>query len=216
MKKIVLLIFLTFLISGCVNISDSSYEDIIKYAINSKYINLKNQSYSGFNFYLPNGLHIENKNKNSLILKKNNVKLYMYVDLISYYNKTHEKYFEKAGSYYSKEIINGDNFGYLEINSYKNDKYLVEIMYNYAKIEVIVAERDLKSVVTYAILLLSSINYNDTIVKNMVEENTLNYNEVEFNIFETAKDESNFIEYDDNSSDEYEDYEEIKDTDLIN
>lgn len=34
-------------------------------------------------------------------------------------------------------------FGYVEVNLLKNDKYLVEIMYNYAKIEVIVDKSNL-------------------------------------------------------------------------
>lgn len=216
MKKIVLLIIFTLFLTGCANISNSSYEDIINFATKSKYLNIKNQSYSGFSFYLPSGIGIEKKNKNNLILKKDNIKLYMYVDIISYYNKVHEKYKKKNDSYYSTEIINGDYFGYLEINLRNNNQYLVEIMYNYAKIEVMVEEKNLKSIVTYAMLLLSSIDYNDTIVKNMVEDNTLNYNEVEFNIFETANDESNFIEYNEDTEDYEEEDNEYLDTDLIN
>jgi hypothetical protein len=49
----------------------------------------------------------------------------------------------------------------------------------------------------------------------MIGEDILNYNEVEFNIFETAKNESNLIEYDEDTED-VEEQEELPDTDLIN
>ena len=43
-------------------------------------------------------------------------------------------------------------------------------MYNYAKIELMVEEKDINQVVTNSIIMLSSINYNDDIIKNMMGE----------------------------------------------
>ena len=66
---------------------------------------------------------------------------------------------------------------------------------------------------SYAISLLSSISYNDKIIENMIGEDILNYNENEYNIFETAS-------YDNNSLTRYNDEDasinDIPDTDLIN
>jgi hypothetical protein len=216
MKKIILLILLTTLITGCVDIKNSSYEQIINNAISNENINLQNESYNGYSYYLPRGLSIKENNGCNVVFKNDKYVLYMYVDLISYFNKVKESYVKNNNAYYSSAITNDDKFGYLEINLRTDKKYLVEIMYNYAKIEVIVDECDIKEVVSYAIAILSSISYNDTIIENMIGEDILNYNEVEFNIFETANNESNLIEYDDADDDEIESDEELPDTDLIN
>lgn len=216
MKKVVVLFTFIFLLTGCVDVNNSSYENIIEYAINNEKVDLKNESGSGFSYYLPKGIQIVKDNKNNLVLKEENYKLYMYVDLISYYNKIKETYNKKTNVYYSEKIEKEDKFGYLEIKERTDKKYLVEIMYNYAKIEVIVDECDIKNIVSYAMAILTSISYNDTIIENMIGDDILNYNEVEFNIFETADNESNLIIYDDESTTTVEDYNDVPDTDLIN
>lgn len=213
MKKIILLIVTTLLLTGCVKVDNQSYDEIINNTITSNKISLNNQSYHGYKYYLPRQVVVSDINENNILLKTDKYKMYMYVDLISYYNKIRENYQVSSNAYYSKQIINDDKFGYLEINKTKDDKYLVEIMYNYAKIEVIVDECDTKLVTSYAIAILNSISYNDSIIENMIGENVLNYNEVEFNIFETVNNESNLIQYDENSS-ESENDEEL-DTDLV-
>lgn len=216
MKKVILLITITFFLTGCVNISKKSYEEIIDYALVNEKVNLKNKSTNGYSYYLPVGLNVLETNKSNVILKSDKYRLYMYVDLISYYNKRKENYNINPKAYFSKNIEKGDKFGYLEINLRKDKKYLVEIMYNYAKIEVIVDECDIKDIVSYAMAILSSISYNDAILENMIGEDILNYSEVEFNIFETAKNESNLIEYDENSNSSEEIEDDVPDTDLIN
>lgn len=216
MKKVILLITITFFLTGCVNIKNSSYEQIIAYALKNENIDLNNKSGNGYSYYLPTGLKIIKNNKNNTVFQNEKYRLYMYVDVISYYNKRIEGYTKNTNAYYSSSIENGEKFGYLEINLQSNKKYLVEIMYNYAKIEVIVDECDIKDMVSYALAILSSISYNDTVLENMIGEDILNYSEVEFNIFETAKNESNLIEYDENSSTSEEVEEDVPDTDLIN
>lgn len=216
MKKVVLLITLTLLLTGCVNIKNSSYEQIINYALNNEKIDLKNKSSNGYSYYLPTGLTEVKTNKNNVIFQNERYRLYMYVDVISYYNDRKETYKTDEVAYFSTAIEKGEKFGYLEINELSNKKYLVEIMYNYAKIEVIVEECDMKDMVSYALAILTSISYNDTVLENMIGEDILNYNEVEFNIFETAKNESNLIEYDENLDTSEEVEEDVPDTDLIN
>ena len=102
-------------------------------------------------------------------------------------------------------------FGYLEINLVSNNRYLIEIMYNYAKIEVIVDEKNINSAINNAIILLSSVEYNNEILEKTVGENVLTSKEIEFNIFETKKQESNFLEVESNNI--Y--VEETEDPDLI-
>ena len=214
MKKVILLITITFLLTGCVNLKNSSYEEIINYALNNDNINLKNNSENGYNYYLPIGLKIKEKNNYNTIFKNEKYLFYMYVDVISYYNKRKEIYGKNDKAFESIGIEKDEKFGYLEINLLDSKKYLVEIMYNYAKIEVIVDECDLKKVVSLAMSILSSISYNDTILENMIGGDTLNYSEIEFNIFDTAKNDNNLIEYDENL--EFSEEDNLPDTDLVN
>ena len=107
-----------------------------------------------------------------------------------------------------------DKYGYLQIHNILEDKYFVEIMYNYAKIEVIVTEKDIRETVAYAIAILESITYNDTVLGSLMGENVLNSNELEFNIFETAKSESNYLEFVE-QYDQYKNNDEVPDMDFI-
>ncbi len=212
MKKIILLIIISFFLTGCLNTDKSTYEEIINNAFQNE-TKIQNKSLYGYNYYLPIGLNVIENKKNNIVFGNEKVKMYMYIDVISYLNHRQESY-KVNDAYVSIPIKNNDKFGYLEINIQENEKYLVEIMYNYAKIEVIVDECDIKENVSYALAILSSISYNDTVLENMIGDDILNYNEVEFDIFKTAKSDSNIIEYDENSSSSEEDI--VPDTDLIN
>lgn len=215
MKKVLLLLMLAFLLSGCKNINQSSYEEIIASGLYDQKVTFKNKTSQGYSYYLPKGLiPIEDVN-NNLTLKSEKYNLYLYVDLISYYNKKEDTYKENNTSYYSKRITKDDKFGYLEINLRENDKYLIEIMYNYAKIEVIVNNKDIKEVLSYAISLLSSISYNDKIIENMIGADILNYNENEYNIFETVGNDNSLIQRG-NESTTTPNQNDVPDTDLIN
>ena len=137
----------------------------------------------------------------------------MFVDIVSYYYKVENSYKIKDNAYMSK-LINYDNkSGYIEINV-KNNQYLIEIMYNYAKIEVIVDSNDIANAITNSLIILSSVEYNDDIIGNLLEEDVLNYSEESFNIFETNSNDSNFLkvveEYDNYKDDEVPDYDLIK------
>lgn len=215
MKKIVLLLMGVFFLCGCTYVNKSSYEAILKNAFNNSQITYTNRTGQGYRYYLPIGLSVLEEKTGNVSLKRDKYTLYMYLDLISYYNQVKEEYNVQKNAVYSTKIENGEKFGYLEINFIENKKYLIEIMYNYAKIEVIVDYRDINEILSYAMAVLSSISYNDTIIASMIGNDTLNASEIEFNIFETAKNESNFIQYDGSSS-STEKKNDIPDTDLIN
>ena len=156
---------------------------------------------------------MEKINERNIVFRENGLKYYMFVDIVSYYHKVENSYKIKDNAYMSK-LINYDNkSGYIEINL-KNDKYLIEIMYNYAKIEVIVNSNDIASAITNSLIILTSVNYNDDIIDNLLEEDVLNYSEETFNIFETNSNDSNFLkvveEYDNYNEDEVPDYDLIK------
>lgn len=215
MKKVLLLLMLAFLLTGCKNINQSSYEEIITSGLYDQKVTFKNKTSQGYSYYLPKGLIAIEDVNNNLTLKSEKYNLYLYVDLISYYNKKEDTYKENDTSYYSKRITKDDKFGYLEINLRENDKYLIEIMYNYAKIEVIVNNKDIKEVLSYAISLLSSIFYNDKIIENMIGADILNYNENEYNIFETIGNDNSLIQRG-NENTSTPNQNDVPDTDLIN
>lgn len=193
MKKFVVLIVMVLLLTGCTNIQKENYNDIISSVVTSRY-NVYNEYRSGYKYYMPNSMSsVDTKDFNEKITSSK-YNYYLFVDVISYYNRTLKEFKEDENAYYSKPIGYEDKYGYLEINKQTNGKYLVEIMYNYAKIEVMVNENDLKEAVTNSIIILSNINYNNEILAGMVGDNALEYNEETFNIFQAKKKESNFLD----------------------
>ena len=60
--------------------------------------------------------------------------------------------------------------------------------------------------------ILKSVEYNDSIIANLMGDDILNFNEEEFNIFNTKGSESNYLTVDN----DYKEEEKIFDPDLIN
>ena len=212
MKKLIILIVCFTLLCGCTKINNDNINDIINSVVSSDN-DRANQYRNGYKFYLLNNLStikIDDKNN---VFKENDIKYYMFVDIVSYYHKVENKYQVNEKAYYSSLINYNNKSGYVEVNV-KNDKYLIEIMYNYAKIEVIVNSNDIASAITNSLIILTSVNYNDDIIDNLLEEDVLNYSEETFNIFETNSNDSNFLkvveEYDNYNEDEVPDYDLIK------
>ncbi len=212
MKKLIILIVCFTLLCGCTKINNDNINNIINSVVSSDN-DRANQYRNGYKFYLPNNLStikIDDKNN---VFKENDIKYYMFVDIVSYYHKVENKYQVNEKAYYSSLINYNNKSGYVEVNV-KNDKYLIEIMYNYAKIEVIVNSNDIASAITNSLIILTSVNYNDDIIDNLLEEDVLNYSEETFNIFETNSNDSNFLkvveEYDNYNEDKVPDYDLIK------
>ena len=212
MKKVLLILLAMLFLTGCVDIKDKTYDDIVAGALNGnfKYLNIYRE---GYKYYLPKGLKITENIDSNDIITDNNYKYYLYVDRISYYNKISNDYIKAENAYYSKSYGYKDKTGYLEINNLQNDKYLIEIMYNYAKIEVIVDKDDINESLSYAITILSSIKYNDNIIANLIDNKKTEFKEEEYNIFSTVNNDSNVLKFKEDYSDE--DYDSIPDTDII-
>ena len=210
MKKIIL-ILAVIILTGCTNVNNMSYDEIVNTIVSSKY-EIYNENRSGYKYYTPSNISSSNTIDYNEILEDDTYRYYFYVDVISYYNRVIESYEVDNNAFYSKAINYQDKFGYIEINEVSNNKYLLEIMYNYAKIEVIVDKYDLSKAISNSLIILSSVKYNSEILETIVGENILTSKEIEFNIFETKKTESNFLEVEANNI--Y--VEEENDPDLIN
>ena len=211
MKKILILLILLIIPSGCLNVQNASIEEIVSSVQNSP-LELSNQIRTGYRYYLPLGMHVESINLHNEIIVGRGFRFFLYVDFVSYYNNVEFEYEISEASYISKNISFNNTPGYLEVNV-KDGKYLIEIMFNYAKIEVIVDRRYLNEAITKALVILSTIRFNNDIVSSMIGNNTLSFGEEELNIFDTNRGESNFLEY---LEHDYYEGDDIPDLDRLN
>ena len=212
MKKVLILISLIFLITGCSNIKDLTYDEIVQ---NFGTVSSRTNTYrTGYKYYLPRGMQVNDSTLFNEVLEDGKYTYYLYVDAVSYLNQVSYDYQVDNSILFSTAIKNGDYFGFVEVKLVENNKYLVEIMYNYAKIEVIVDKKDIKLSMISAISILRSIEYNDNIIANLLEDDVLNYAEEEMDIFNTNGNDNETVLID---PDDYKPVEEIvPDTDLIN
>ena len=210
--KLFLCSFILILLSGCsmVYINKESIDDITK--ILGTKTNLKTISVDGYSYYLPQGVNLKENNTLNSVLYYNGYKMYLYVDLVSYYHKIDNTYIENSSSYYSKKIDTKDKNGYLEINEL-DDKYFIEYVYNYCKLEGYVRKEDLNVVLTKMSYILNSVKYNDTVLESIIGDDLLNYNGETFNIFRAnGNDNGDYIEIADEIEENRKD---IKDEDRL-
>ena len=195
MKKLFIVLSLTLLFSGCslVRINEQSYEEIIKDILTPNF-HLKNVSLEGYSYYLPKGVLLKKNHSLNSVLYYNHRKIYLYVDALSYYHHVESDYQEDKDSYYSLKIDQNGKQGYLEITQIST-KYFVEFMYHYAKIEAYVEEEDLKKTITQMAYILNSIEYQDVVLGTLIGNQTLDYNEENFNIFKPKREEGSFLDY---------------------
>lgn len=211
MKKLLIIICLLF-ITGCSDIRKLSYDDIINNIATRA--NKDNVYRTGYSYYLPRGMQVADSTLYNEAITDARYKYYLYVDIVSYYKKVTKDYSVNDNALVSKKLDYDGKFGYVEVNLLKNDKYLVEIMYNYAKIEVIVDKSNLNEAMLSIINILKSVEYNDSIIANLMGDDVLNFSEEEFNIFNTKGSESNYLTVDKDASKEEDT--KIPDPDLIN
>ncbi|NLM63560.1 MAG: hypothetical protein GX190_04530 [Mollicutes bacterium] len=194
MKKLIL-ILCVFLLTGCtvVRIDTESIDNIVNVVL-SKDNKLFNQIGKGYKYYIPRGVnYLDTTELNNKLYSKGNF-YYLYVDVISYYHNKKVEYKEDKNAYYSKAIdINGKT-GYLEINKI-GDKYFIEFMYNYAKIESLVAKQDIEQVVLDASYILSTIKFNNNVIKLMLNSDFFTNREEVYDIFTSKKETQNFLRY---------------------
>ncbi len=193
MKKIFLLCAIMFLLTGCSSVNNSSIDEIISNASDSR-VKTLNTNRKGYRYYKPRGLTLKSSDNYNEVLTDGRYVYYLYVDIVSYFNKVNFSYKENPNAYYSKSLNFDGKLGYVEINNYKNNQYLIEIMYNYAKIEVIGYEQDIKNMMAYLMSIITSITYNDDIINNYLSSNEEKMDEEKFDIFEIVGSD-NYLEF---------------------
>lgn len=219
MKKnrcLLTLLVLLLLVTGCSieKIEYTSYIDTINCVLsyNNDY---RNVSLEGYYYYLPKGATLLEKTETNSLIRYQDMKFYLYVDVISYYHRSTMEFQESKDSYYSKKVEYNGQVGYLEITKFK-DVYFVEFMYNYAKIEAFVVEEDIHEVLYQMATILSSIEYHDAILESLIGKNTFNYKEENYNILKPKSEQVSDEYLDFDYEQVYEEYDgEIKDEDSI-
>ena len=213
MKKIIILLVLLLSLTGCtfVNIEDKEIDDVILSAIESSNNDFI-ESYNGYKFKVPQGFEIVGKKENNIKLLNDDDTYFMYIDLISKYYKKEINHENNKDAFFTKDIVYNNKKGYIDITE-REDRYYIKAEYNYAKIEASVEKRNLNEAVYSVIKMLASVDYNDLIINTMIGENALSYQEEEFDIFESKREESYFMDYVEEYSSK--EKETIKDEDII-
>lgn len=190
MKKKIIIMCLLVLLTGCtvVRIDTTSIDNIVDVVLD-KNNKLYNHVGIGYKYYVPRGVtYIESTGTNDK-LYSGGVYYYLYLDEISYYYGVKTKYKEN-NKYYSRKLDNG----YLQITK-KDNKYLVEFVYNYAKIEALVPKEELETVVLNSSYILSTIKYNKNVIKLSLTDGFLKNGEEKYEEFTSKKESDSFLRY---------------------
>lgn len=176
--------FCAFFFAGCtvVRINTDSIDNIIDVVL-SKDNKLYNRIGKGYKYYVPKGVNYIDTSGLNDKLYSNGYYYYLYIDVNSYYNKIDFEYKENKDAYYSRALDINDNKGYVEITKQDNGRYLVEFMYNYAKIEVFVYEKDINLAILNSSYILSTIQYNKNVLKLMLNDDYFINKEESYDIF---------------------------------
>lgn len=214
MKRIVLLLSLILVTSACTNLNNLDYKDNINEVIKSNSNNkLYNHVGNGYKYYLPKYMSVKNMINFNEKINSNDYTYYLYLDVVSFNSKKQDKINKKCDINY--EFKQNNNEGFLCVNNVNNE-YLVEIVYNYAKIEVKVAKNDLNEAINNGIIILSTIKYDSDLISKMIGESKLDGSEETLNIFKDTKSKDDFLDV----VEEYDNYDDsqnkVPDYDVIN
>lgn len=195
MKKIIVLLSIgVLLVTGCSakKLDDTDIGSNISFLLSDE-TKLYNTYFDGFKYYVPKGLKLVNKDSyNAVFMDGNSNRYYLYVDAISYYHKTENTYMVNKNIHYSNKLNYNGKSGYIDIEKI-NDKFFIQFVFNYAKMEACVSERDLTSVINNMCYVLRTVKFNDLVLESLIGENALNYKEENFQLFKKDKKNTNVL-----------------------
>lgn len=196
MKKIFILIGLLLLCTGCMRIDNANnYNDIISMVVSNP--KKANKTSIGYTYYLPLGVETVKDNDYNQKLKTENIDMYLYVDIVSYYYKNTLNFDEviNTNAFYYQKINTNNKTGYVKIEKIEDDNYFIKIVYNYAKIETYASSSQINKILTNSMIILDSINYNDKLIKEIIENDNYGEKEKEYKIKKPKDAVSKFSEY---------------------
>lgn len=195
MRKFVSLLIILFLITGCtvVRIDTTDIDNIVSVVL-SKENTLYNHVGKGYKYYIPRGVtYIDTIEFNDKLYSDGNY-YYLYIDAISYLYQRDFIYEKKEDSYFYKKIDIDGKIGYIDIKEV-DGKYLIDFMYNYAHIESLVDKEDISNVILNSSYILSTVKFNNDVIKIMLNEDYFKYKEEKFELFINDIESENFLEY---------------------
>lgn len=196
MKKVFILSLVLLLCIGCTRIDNSNNYDIIINSVTSSNKKAFNTTSLGYKYYLPLGVSkVYDKDYNQKF-KMDDVYMYLYVDIVSYYYKNQLNLNEESsvGNYYYYEINNSGKTGYVKLTE-EDDTYFIKIVYNYAKIESYVPKTKVDKVLANGMIILNSIMYNDNLIEKILEDEYYSSIDEEYKIKKPDDAKSKFSEY---------------------
>ena len=182
------------LMTGCsvTKLDSSDLGKNVKILLSEK-SSLYNVFYDGYKYYLPKGVGFVTKDDYNAVLKDSvGNKYYLYVDAIGYYNKIENTYKVNNKSHYSKKLDYNKKTGYIQIDEV-DSSYYIQFVYNYAKLEALVDKKDLTSTVSNMCYILRSVKFNDKILDSLIGENTLDYKEENYSLFDSNSSNETFL-----------------------
>ena len=198
MKKLVsllLIIFCIFIMTGCtvVRIDTSEIDNIVDIVLSTDNV-LYNHIGKGYKYYIPRGMtYIDTIEFNDRLYSEGNY-YYLYIDTISYFYQKNIVHHKDSELYYYRDIdINGKK-GYISIKQ-KDDRYMIDFMYNYAHVESFVTKENINSVILNSSYILSTVKFNNNVIGIMLNEDYFKYKEEKFELFEKEEVRENFLEY---------------------
>lgn len=195
-KKVSLLLVILLTMTGCtaVRIDTKDIDNIVDVVL-SKENKLYNHIGKGYKYYIPRGMTYIDTNEFNDKIYSDGKYYYLYIDAVSYYHQKEVKYEKNKKSIYFKEIKDDDKKGYIDIIE-QDGKYLVEFMYNYARIESLVNKEDINDVILNSSYILSTVKFNNNVIKILLDEDYFKYKEEKFELFEKTEEKNeNFLEY---------------------
>ena len=194
MKKVLILCALLISCIGCTRIDNiEDYKVIIDGVIEENNINTNTVS-MGYKYYLPIGVSkVYDKDYNQKF-KYKDAYMYLYVDAVSYYYRNPLNFNDETGKDFYYKISNGEKIGYVTLDKNDND-YFLKIVYNYAKIESRVSKEKIKEVMANSMIILNSIDYNENLIKKILEDEYYSSAAEEYKIKKPDNTESKFSEY---------------------
>ena len=191
-KKIVLICFV-LLLCGCKKLEDSTnYVGFVNDCLKDK--TLTNRVALGYQYYVPRGVKMEHDYDYNQIFLVDGSYLYLYVDIISYYYQKDLQNIELGEDFYYESIQFKDKKGYIKINKI-DDKYFLSILYHYSKIEVYTTYEKLNEMITISSIILNSIEYNDTVIKKILDGDLGEFSEFTYEVDKPEGAISNFSQY---------------------
>ncbi len=166
MKKVLVLLVSLLLLSGC-QISEASLKQELSNKVSEHFENVtypKNNTYRlNYSYYLPANATIEDRHSSNDIIKVNQEKLYLFVDLYSYKNSLDIGYDLSLKTVYRK-TVKEDNLDFDIVVYQYQGEYIILASNDFARVSSQAKVGYIPEIVEVMITLLSTIDVDDTVV----------------------------------------------------